>query len=530
MIINKSRNFLISIILLTAIALIGCSSDTSNTSNSVDNSENDVRSELNVAFSAEPNTLDPLVSTSRLTNYINDAIFEPLVTRDENAKPTLVLADSLESSDDNRTHTFHLRENIKFHNGEEMTSEDVVASMERWAGMSKKAKQLFPEISFEAVDKYTVVMEIDEFKNDIWDVLIDASQYGAIMPKEIAENADEKGVKEYIGTGPYVFVEHKQGQHIHIKKNEEYQALDTPTNGHGGEKVATIDDMYFHFVTDPSTRVAGIQSGQYDIAIQIPLVMYEELESNPEINTHTSLDGDLMFFYNKKQGLLTDVKMRKAIHTAVNHKEILDAVYSSEDLYTIHPGYMNPEVEQWHTEAGKEAHNQHDIEKAKKLLEEANYDGEEIEIIAAKDHPQFYDAAVVLQEQLKNIGMNVTLTNYDWATYLNKIESPDNFDIAVSGAAYLTTPSQLLVINSNFAGWSEHPKIDELLDKMRSAEDEDESFKYWEELQEFLLVDYVPATQVGGYASLTITSKKIETFNSYPSPIMPTFWDIRLKE
>lgn len=510
--------------------LIGCSENVEKSKSEdspADNQTSD--STLNVAFSAEPNTLDPLISTSRLENYINDNIFEALMTRNSKGEPTLQLAKSIDSSDDNKTHTFHLRENIKFHNGEEMTSDDVVASMNRWAKSSKKILDLYPDTTFKVKDKYTVTMEVVDYKNDFWDVLVDASQYGAIMPKHIVEDADERGIKEYIGTGPYEFVEHKQGQHIHIKKYENYQPLDTPSDGHAGEKVATIDDMFFHFVTDPSTRVAGIKTGEYDMAIQIPLVMYDELNEDPNINLYTPLDGDLMFFYNKKKGWLKDVKMRKAIHTAINHEEIMEAAFSNEELYKIHPSFMNPDVEQWATSAGEEGYNQNDIEKAKKLLNEAGYNGETIEIIAAKDHPQYWDPAVVLQEQLSNIGVNVKLTNYDWATYLSKIESPDNFDIAVSGASYLTTPSQLLVINANFAGWSDHPKIDELVDKMGSADDHDEAYKYWEELQEFLIMEYVPATKVGGYTSLTITTDKVKEFNAYPSPIQPTFWDIRLE-
>src|SRR5699024_9408449 len=468
------------------IVFSGCS----NNENASSTEDNDKESELKIALSAEPNTLDPLISTSHLTNYANENIYESVITRDSNAEPTPELAESFDVSDDQTEYTFNLREGIKFHNGEEMTSEDVVASMIRWADMSKKTKTLFPDISFEAKDEYTVVMEISDYKNDIWDVLLDSSQYPAVMPKEVVEEADEKGVQDYIGTGPYEFVDHKRSQHIHLKKNDDFESLDTEPDGHGGAKNATIDNLYYYFVTDDSNRAAGVQTGEYDIDIQIPLDKFNELENDPDVNTHTMLSGDLMFFYNKQEGALTNKKLRQAINASIDNEQVLQAAYTDKELYKLYPGFMPDHVEKWATEAGSEAYDQSDKDKAKELLDEAEYDGEEIRIIAAKDHPEYYNVAVVLQQELQEIGVNAELVNYDLATYLEKIDQPEEFEIAVSGASYLTTPSQLLIMNSDFAGGNTDDKIDDLLLKMRTAEEDDDALNYWEELQEYLWTDY----------------------------------------
>src|SRR5699024_6813185 len=127
------------------------------------------------------------------------------------------------------------------------------------------------------------------------------------------------------------------------------------------------------------------------------------------------------------------------------------------------------------------------------------------------------------------LGMNVELINYDWATYLEKLDQPGEFEIAVSGASYLTTPSQLLVMNSDFAGGKTDDKIDELLLNMRTAEDHEAAFAYWEKLQSYLWTEYVPATKVGESYDLTITSDRVKEFNNYPAPIHPVFWNVRLE-
>src|SRR5690625_1167901 len=112
--------------------------------------------ELRVALSAQPSNLDQPMSTNTSTQDISRLIFETLLTIDENTEPIPMLAKSYDVSDDGLVYTFHLREGIKFHNGQEMTSEDVVASMERWLEVSTITGAVFEEAVFEAEDDYTV--------------------------------------------------------------------------------------------------------------------------------------------------------------------------------------------------------------------------------------------------------------------------------------------------------------------------------------------------------------------------------------
>src|SRR5699024_8888723 len=171
---------------------------------------------LLVALNAQPPTIDPLISTATVSRDVALQIFEPLVTINENLQPEPMLAESYETSEDGKTITFELREGVKFHNGEEMTAEDVVASMERWQEYSSRAKAAFSESTFTADGDYRVLLETTEPNRTALTVLSSSTQFPAIMPKEIIETADADGVTEFIGTGPFKFEEWKQDQYIRL--------------------------------------------------------------------------------------------------------------------------------------------------------------------------------------------------------------------------------------------------------------------------------------------------------------------------
>src|SRR5690606_20844068 len=103
-----------------------------------------------------------------------------------------------------------------------------------------------------------------------------------------------------------------------------------------------------------------------------------------------------------------------------------------EDLYELDHGYMSKHSKDWYSEAGIEHYNQNDQEKAKKLIEEAGYDGEEITVLTSRDVPTIYNAAVVIQEQMEQIGLNVKLENSDWATVSERREDPSYWGFYVN--------------------------------------------------------------------------------------------------
>src|SRR5699024_9835601 len=150
--------------------------------------------EIRVAYSAQPPVLDPQVGTAIITAEVMGHVFEPLLTTDSdyNIKPSL--AESWEQSEDGLTVTFNLREGVLFHNGEEMTAEDVVASMNRWKD-GPGGRGQFENAIFEEVDEYTVELKMDEpISTALVGIAQGTSSFSAIMPKEVIEGADPTSV------------------------------------------------------------------------------------------------------------------------------------------------------------------------------------------------------------------------------------------------------------------------------------------------------------------------------------------------
>lgn len=534
------KNVLITAFIIMLFIVAGCNSDSSTSTE--DESSNDTDStesnndgeddsagpagELKIAVSAQPPTLDPQMTTATIALDVTRNIFETLVTMNGDYQPVPMLSESIDVSEDGKTYTFHLREGVTFHNDKEMTSEDVVASMNRWAEVSSKAK-LLGEFEFEATDTYTVTLNLQDRYADVLDVLAGPGQFPAIMPKEVIESASAEGVTEYIGTGPFKFKEWKQDQYIVLEAYQDYVAVDEEPSGYAGKKAALVNELYYYIVTDPSTRLAGIQTGEYDIVEGMPFDSYEQLQSMPDVDTHLYYNGTISVIYNKKEGIMTDKNMRQAVNTALDMGEIMLASFSNEDFFTLDPGFMNFNQVNWATDAGKESYNQADPELAQKLMKEAGYNGEEIRLIVTRDYDYHYNAAVVVKEQLEQAGAKASLEVYDWATLLEQRKNPEAWDLFFTSIAYQQTPAQLLELDPEYPGWTDDPTITDLLQKIRTAESQDEAKRHWEELQEFLWNDYVPSSLFGHNTNIFASSNKVEGLKPFRG-IIP--WNVKVNQ
>jgi len=525
---KRIRWWAILMISISLLIISGCNSDSEPAEGETEGGDDNVSGELRVAHNAQPPTLDPHMTTAGVTSDMSRIAFETLITVDFDYQPIPMLAESVEESDENKVFTFHLREGVTFHNGKEMTSEDVVASMNRWLEYSGVASEAFDDAQFEEIDEYTVVLELEESSSIALDVLASKEQFAAIMPKEIIDEADAEGVNELIGTGPFEFVEWAQDQYVHYTKFDDYQLLDSPADGLGGKKEALVKDIYFDIVPDASTRVAGIQTGEYDIAFAIAFENYEQLAGDPNIYLDPVYLSTMDLLYNKRGGLMEDVKMREAVNTALGIDDILQASFDDQELYLVDSGYMSKDIRHWASDAGNEMYNQNDTEKAKQLFEEAGYDGEEIVIMTTRDYEHYYNASVVISEQLEQIGINTSLEVYDWPTIVDRREDPEAWDLFVNGFPFKSDPTQLLQINPEFAGGIEDPTVKDLLDTIRTSPSQEEAQEYWDELQEYAWTEFLPITKLGTFSSIYAVSNNVEGFTV--GQMGPMLWNTSVVE
>src|SRR6266446_9182888 len=241
---------------------------------------------LRIGNLGEPPSLDPHWGTQTITEVLTNHVFEGLYSLDEKYQPIPMLADGMPAiSKDGLTYTIKLRKGVKFHNGKEMTSDDVVASLTRWGKRSVYGKSLFAQVAdFKATDKYGVEFKLKEKSAIVLVSLAVPNNMGAIYPKEIAEKfAPEVKATEFVGTGPFKLAEWKPDQYIRMVRFDEYKPRNEPPNGYGGGKTAYLDEVRFQPVPEVATRVAQVETGELDFADDLNLDSYDRLKKSANL-------------------------------------------------------------------------------------------------------------------------------------------------------------------------------------------------------------------------------------------------------
>ena len=514
---------------ILALLVVGCSNSSTEDDKETTESTSDLGytgGDLHVALNTQTPTLDPHLGNGIATRDAARPIFETLVTLNENYEVKPMLAERFEQSDDGLVFTFYLREGVKFHNGKEMKAEDVVASLKRWIENVGRAKNAIGDGKFEVINDYTVQLTLPKPSVGALHVLAATNQFGAIMPKEIVESAPVEGIKEYIGTGPFKFVEWKQDQYIHYEKYEDYQSPEGTPSGLAGKREALVDNLYIDFVVDSSTRVAGLTTEQYDIGINMPVDSYDQLKSSKNLNNEVALASSAVIVFNKKEGILSNPAMRQAFNMALDYEEIMLAGFTNPEFYRLSPGIMYPEQADWFTEAGIENYNPNNPQQAKKMFEEAGYNGETIRILTTRDYESLYNTAIVMQAQLEKIGVNVKLDVVDWPTLQQLHIEPSAYDAFTSGFSAVTDPTQHLIFDPSYGGWNDDQKTADLVAKIRTSATPAEAFPYWEELQEHTWTTQLPYIRFGDSYSLFTYTDSVTGFNQFEGIIL---WNVGKK-
>ena len=154
------------------------------------------------------------------------------------------------------------------------------------------------------------------------------------------------------------------------------------------------------------------------------------------------------------------------MEAGINKEDVLKAAFIDPDYYkTTHHMMMSNQESLWNSDIGKEEHDSTDAELAKKLFKEAGYNGEEIVMMTSRDYLYRYNAAIVVQEQLKNLGINVKLEVYDWPTFTERRNDPNSYDISVMSSTSKIEPTSLTFMRKDFTGWTDSEELDEILDR-----------------------------------------------------------------
>lgn len=476
----------------------------------------------------EPPPLDVMLTTADVAAVIGRHIFETLYAWDSAYTPQPLLAESDKVEDGGKTIIIKLREGILFHNAKEMTAKDVVASMVRWGKFGARGKLLMATAtSVEATGKYEVTLKLSA-PNGAWKNLVaDVNGGLAIYPAEIADKAGGKPIeqKDYIGTGPYKFVEWRPNRYVEVQKFDKYKPRKEKSDGYAGARIANFDKIRFIPVPDVGTRVSGVQAGDYDYAEMISGDLYDNLSKDKAVQVHRSnapIFG--LFFMNSKEGILkNNYKLRRAIQTALDKSQGLRVAFGPKDLWSAE-GSIFPKGTAWYSTAGVEAYSPHDAKKAKELAKEAGYTGAPIRLLVSTNYQAHYDEAAVFTRQLAEAGINVQMIVVDWATLLKMRGQSDQWDIFVTHHGFSPDPVLFTFMAADYPGWWNSPEIQALRTELTSTTDPAARKATWDKIQA-LIYQQVPVMKVGDAYTYDIASPKLKGLNANG----PAFWNVSTK-
>ncbi|MDQ7848941.1 MAG: ABC transporter substrate-binding protein [Armatimonadota bacterium] len=485
---------------------------------------------LTVALSADPPALDIHSTTAYLTEIVSWHVFEPLFTYDRNFRIIPMLAEGYTVGQGGREYTITLRSGVRFHNGKEMTAQDVVASLQRWMKLAVVAVPFFRDDveAVEARGPRTVVVRLRQPSGILIAALAQPIQLAGIYPEAVVTAAGTNRItqlSELIGTGPFRFVRWQPGQVIELERFEGYAARPGGPDGYGGQKVAYVDRLRFVIVPDVQTRINGVLTGQYDYAESITADAYADLRNNPRVRTLILKPyGQPMAVFNKRKGLFTDRRMRQAFLAALDMSKIMAGTFGNPLMFRVDGSLMFRESP-WYSRAGLGPYNARNVAEARRLLAEAGYRGQPVRWITSAAFDWAYKPALIASQQLAEAGFTIDLQVLDWATVLSRRANPDLYEVFSTSFIFspgIDPPIQPVIISPTWPGWWTTEEKDRLIGRLIREPDIQARKQIWEQVQRLYWED-VPGIKFGDFFNLAIARPGVQGLSTRPDLF---FWNV----
>ena len=491
---SKVKGILALCALMTmSIALIGCSGDKAKDS-----------SEIVVGIPQDlEDSLDPHKALAAGTKEILFNVYEGLLKPDSQGNNIPAVAESYTVSEDLMTYTFKLRDGIKFHNGKNVTADDVKYSIDKFAGISDGSEPL--------VSAFSVIEEVNIIDDKTVDVVLntpdtDLPTYLAMVSAAIIPKDNENPDTVAIGTGPYKYVSRSPQENVICEAFDDYW----------GEK-ANIKNVTFKVEANADSIVMDLLGGSIDFYARLTIDQVKQL--NDEFSVYEGTMNLVQALYlNNNVKPFDDVRVRQALSYATDVDEILDI--TAEGKGTKIGSSMFPAFGKYYDESLSELYPT-DIEKAKELLKEAGYEnGFNMTITVPSNYQPHIDVAQVLAEQYKKIGVNAEIQLVEWNSWLSDVYTGRDFESTVIGvdAAYLAASALLSRFEStaanNFINFKSDA-YDKAYNKTLTTADDDERTALYLECER-ILADEAANVYIQDLPEYVVLNKKFTGYEFYP--------------
>lgn len=446
-------------------------------------------------------SLDPHQTVAAGTREVLFNIFEGLVKPNSDGEMIPAVAEKYTLSEDGTTYTFTLREGVKFHNGQTVTAEDVVYSINRCAavpeGQEKPLVAAFSAVkSVEALDEKTVAVTIAQR-----DLEFISYMTAAIIPADY-ENQETAPV----GTGPFKFVSRTPQQDFVMERFEDYWGAP-----------AWLDKVTYKICENADALVMNLNGGSIDLCAHLTSAQASQLNQNFQV-----LEGTMnlvqAIYLNNQAKPFDNQLVRQALCYAIDRQGIMDMVADGHgtavgsSIYPAFTKYFLPELVDKYP---------HDVAKAKELLAQAGYpDGFDMTISVPNNYQPHMDTAEVVAEQLREAGINVTIQPVEWSTWLDTIYNGRQFQATLVGvdAANMTARAMLERFTSdygkNFINYN-NPAYDALFQQAINAQDEATQTDLYKQM-ETMLADTAANVYIQDLCDLVAMRQDLGGLKFYP--------------
>lgn len=439
---------------------------------------------LRVGWLSEPKTLDPVGPSDNPSLWTLHNVHDTLVRiSDDSKRIEPDLAKSWDLSSDNLTYTFHLRQGLKFHNGDEVTAEDVVFSLNRTRNPKEcpYSSMFDPIKQIQAVDKHTVKIVLSA---PYAPILADLAMFNAaIIPKKYFQKVGgtEKFGRHPIGAGPFKFEYWKPGEEIMFSKFEDYWR----------EGLPKVDKLSYLIMPDASSRAIAVRGGSLDVAVYVPFNEVQSLKAASGVKVAV----DIIWrhdFVKINCGIkpFKDVRVRQALNYAVNKEGIIKAVLFG--FGKVASSYIPP-VKYYNTDLRPYPY---DPSKAKALLKSAGYpNGFKTSILTTAGEPMMVSIATILQQNLQDIGIKASIEKVEEGTRWDRLIarkyelSPDYYTSDILDDDLLTDFGISSAGNQAYFSDYHNPKVEELASLGRNTLDEKKRAEIYHKIQKKVMED-----------------------------------------
>jgi len=458
---------------------------------------------VTMAIISSWNTLNIYNTSGNYGNAVADQMFERLVTRTHDGKINPRLAASWEVAPDNKSMTFKLVQNALWHDGQKVTAKDIVFTCK---AMTSKSVDNYYRSAFNvlvgtdadgvaadpnavgaaAVDDYTVKFTFKEAK-DPESILNAFLSFLYVLPQHILDTGDYSSINKAafwsapVGAGPFKYVKDTAGESLQLEAFTDYY------QGSPDFKTLVVR------VVPAANLTAGLLNGDIDIVAMgsIPLSDWNTIKSSDKVVATSVEDYSyqyMLFNLSKDKADFQKSKVRTAFDMAINKKVMIDKLMLGEGQVAVGP---MPKYHPYYNE--KLVANSYNPEKAKTMLTEAGFNfGKEYLMIVPKGNQVREQSALLIQQDLKSIGVNIKLETYDFTTLLKMLKEGKS-DLGLLGGGSNIDPNESSVIlkpgdSRNYSLLTDSKWVD-IADKGASKITKAERKVFYDQYQQALLED-----------------------------------------